>query len=124
MSFGLLSSLVLAAYFEVVRPTADLPVIGRSTVYGSATELVGVLGPAGICVLPGIRLANLPSKPARRSRFAGSTMWQAYYVAVGCPFCLTMLGDGVTGKKSTGAAGTDVEVVDVATVLLRAVAKG
>ena len=103
MSFGLLSSLVLAAYFEVVRPTADLPVIGRSTVYGSATELVGVLGPAGICVLPGIRLANLPSKPA---------------------FCLTMLGDGVTGKKSTGAAGTDVEVVDVATVLLRAVAKG
>ena len=36
-------------------------------------------------------------------------------VAVSCPFCLTMLGDGVTGKQ----ASDEVEVVDVATVLLR-----
>jgi Fe-S oxidoreductase len=42
-------------------------------------------------------------------------------VAVGCPFCLTMLGDGVTGKQASGEAREDVEVVDVATVLLRAV---
>jgi Fe-S oxidoreductase len=42
-------------------------------------------------------------------------------VAVSCPFCLTMLGDGVTGKKSAGAAPEDVEVMDVASVLLRAV---
>jgi Fe-S oxidoreductase len=42
-------------------------------------------------------------------------------VAVSCPFCLTMLGDGVTGKKATGAADDDVEVVYVATVLLRSV---
>jgi Fe-S oxidoreductase len=42
-------------------------------------------------------------------------------VAVSCPFCLTMLGDGVTGKKATGAADEDVEVVDVATVLLRSI---
>jgi Fe-S oxidoreductase len=40
-------------------------------------------------------------------------------IAVGCPFCYTMLGDGVTGKQSTGEAGENVEVVDVATVLLR-----
>src|SRR6266508_3829267 len=42
-------------------------------------------------------------------------------VAVSCPFCLTMLGDGVTGKKAMGEASTDVEVLDVASVLLRAV---
>jgi Fe-S oxidoreductase len=42
-------------------------------------------------------------------------------VAVGCPFCLTMLEDGVTGKKASGEAREEVEVVDVATVLLRAV---
>jgi Fe-S oxidoreductase len=42
-------------------------------------------------------------------------------VAVGCPFCSTMLGDGLTGKQSTGDAGADIEVVDVATVLLRSV---
>jgi Fe-S oxidoreductase len=42
-------------------------------------------------------------------------------IAVGCPFCFTMLGDGVTGKQSTGEAAGNVEVVDVATVLLRSV---
>ncbi len=42
-------------------------------------------------------------------------------VAAACPFCLTMLSDGVTAKKSTGEAADEVEVVDVATVLLRAV---
>ncbi|MGN9763994.1 (Fe-S)-binding protein [Micromonospora sp. SD12] len=38
-------------------------------------------------------------------------------VAVGCPFCSTMLNDGVNGK----GAGEEVEVVDVASVLLRSV---
>ncbi|MGC5018744.1 (Fe-S)-binding protein [Micromonospora sp. DT47] len=38
-------------------------------------------------------------------------------VAVGCPFCSTMLNDGVNGK----GAGEQVEVVDVASVLLRSV---
>ncbi|HEY2792414.1 MAG TPA: (Fe-S)-binding protein, partial [Micromonosporaceae bacterium] len=42
-------------------------------------------------------------------------------IAVGCPFCSTMIGDGLTSKKSTGEAGDEVEVLDVATVLLRAV---
>jgi Fe-S oxidoreductase len=42
-------------------------------------------------------------------------------VAAACPFCLTMLGDGLTEKRSTGEVGDDVEVVDVATVLLRSV---
>jgi Fe-S oxidoreductase len=42
-------------------------------------------------------------------------------VAAACPFCLTMLGDGLTEKKAAGQASDTVEVVDVATVLLRAV---
>jgi Fe-S oxidoreductase len=41
-------------------------------------------------------------------------------LAVGCPFCMTMLGDGVTGK----GADDRVEVVDVASVLLRSVRAG
>jgi Fe-S oxidoreductase len=42
-------------------------------------------------------------------------------VVAACPFCITMLGDGVTDKQSAGEAGEDVEVVDVAQVLLRSV---
>ena len=45
-------------------------------------------------------------------------------VAVSCPYCMTMLDDGVTGKKSVGEADENVEVVDVATVLLRSVKPG
>jgi Fe-S oxidoreductase len=44
-------------------------------------------------------------------------------IAAACPFCLTMLNDGVTQKKSAGEA-EGVEVVDVATVLLRAIKPG
>jgi Fe-S oxidoreductase len=45
----------------------------------------------------------------------------AQTIAVACPFCSIMLGDGVTEQQSAGRAGEQVEVVDVATVLLRAV---
>ncbi|MEH1012558.1 (Fe-S)-binding protein [Micromonospora sp. CPCC 206060] len=38
-------------------------------------------------------------------------------IAVGCPFCSTMLNDGVNGK----GVGEQVEVIDVASVLLRSV---
>jgi Fe-S oxidoreductase len=42
-------------------------------------------------------------------------------IAAACPFCLTMLNDGLTQQKAAGKADDQVEVVDVATVLLRAV---
>ncbi len=80
IAFLALSSLVLEAYFEVADPDHGLPLIGHWNVYGLVTEWIGVLGFVGILVLIGIRLRNLPSNPNRRSRFAGSTMWQAYYV--------------------------------------------
>ena len=38
-------------------------------------------------------------------------------IAVGCPFCYTMIGDGVTGKGEQD----NVEVIDVASVLLRSI---
>ncbi|AGZ38354.1 (Fe-S)-binding protein [Actinoplanes friuliensis] len=38
-------------------------------------------------------------------------------IAVGCPFCYTMIGDGVTGKGEQ----ENVEVIDVASVLLRSI---
>ncbi|GAB3148221.1 (Fe-S)-binding protein [Micromonospora sonneratiae] len=80
IGFIVLSTLVLEAYFEVVSPTAGLPLIGHWVVFGLVTEIIGVLGTVGILVLIGIRLANRPANPNRRSRFTGSTMWQGYFV--------------------------------------------
>ncbi len=42
-------------------------------------------------------------------------------VSTACPFCLVMLGDAVTTKKQDGSAREDVEVVDVAQLLMRSV---
>ncbi|MGI8949040.1 MAG: hypothetical protein ACR2FV_13930, partial [Ornithinimicrobium sp.] len=41
-------------------------------------------------------------------------------IAIGCPFCRVMLSDGLTQKQAEGASD-DVEVVDVAQMLLAAV---
>jgi Fe-S oxidoreductase len=45
----------------------------------------------------------------------------AEVVAIGCPFCLTMLSDGVTGKKAEGLAPESAEVLDVSQILLRSI---
>ncbi len=42
-------------------------------------------------------------------------------VSTACPFCLVMLGDGVTAKQQDGSARGDVEVVDVSQLMLRSV---
>ena len=45
-------------------------------------------------------------------------------IAVGCPFCKTMLTDGLTAKQSAGEAREEVEVLDVAQMLLASVKRG
>ncbi len=42
-------------------------------------------------------------------------------ISTGCPYCLVMLGDAVSAKKSSGEAAESLEVVDVAQILERAV---
>ncbi len=42
-------------------------------------------------------------------------------IAVGCPFCRVMLDDGLTAQQSRGEAREDVEVLDVAQMLLASV---
>jgi Fe-S oxidoreductase len=45
-------------------------------------------------------------------------------IATGCPFCKVMLSDGLTARKSEGLAAEQVEVVDVAQLLLSSVKRG
>ena len=42
-------------------------------------------------------------------------------IAVGCPFCRVMLSDGLTNQQSKGEAREEVEVLDVAQMLLASV---
>jgi Fe-S oxidoreductase len=42
-------------------------------------------------------------------------------ISTGCPYCLVMLGDAVSAKKSSGEAKETLEVVDVAQILERSV---
>ena len=42
-------------------------------------------------------------------------------IAVGCPFCRVMLSDGLTSEQADGHAREEVEVLDVAQMLLASV---
>jgi Fe-S oxidoreductase len=42
-------------------------------------------------------------------------------IAVGCPFCRVMLSDGLTSEQASGTAREEVEVLDVAQMLLASV---
>ncbi|MEU4420616.1 (Fe-S)-binding protein [Actinoplanes sp. NPDC024001] len=79
VSFVILSLLVLEAYFEVVDPNLGLPIIGHWVVFGLVTEWIGILGMIGILYLVFVRQRQKPGA-VKRSRFLGSTMWQAYFV--------------------------------------------
>ena len=43
-------------------------------------------------------------------------------ISTGCPYCLVMLGDAISAKKSSGEAKDTLEVVDVAQLLARSIA--
>ncbi len=100
VAFVTLTTLVLEAYFEVVSPTGELPVIGHWSGFGLASELIGLLGLLGIAVLIVIRLLNLPTR-RRWSRFAGSTFWQAYYVEYTI-LAVLVCGFLIRGVKAAG----------------------
>ncbi|MFB8777357.1 (Fe-S)-binding protein [Streptomyces broussonetiae] len=57
-----------------------LPVLGGWLLWEMYVEFITVMTTVGIAVLIAIRLLNLPSRAGRKSRFAGSTAWQAYFV--------------------------------------------
>ena len=96
-----------------------------------------------VASVPGVRLVEM-ERSAEKSfccGAGGARMWMeetlgtrvntnrtdealatgASKIAVGCPFCNVMLNDGTTARKQEGKASENVEVLDVATLLLRSV---
>jgi len=110
--------------------------LGRhNNVYAPPRELIGAL--------PGVTLTEMPRHGEKSfcCGAGGARMWMeeklgtrinlnrteealatgADRIAVGCPFCKVMISDGLTGKQADGSAREDVDVVDVAQMLLAAV---
>jgi Fe-S oxidoreductase len=55
------------------------------------------------------------------TRTAEAVATGADQIAVGCPFCRVMLSDGLTSQQANGKAREEVEVLDVAQLLLASV---
>lgn len=85
VSFPVLAVTLATGYVQVLDPSATLPVIGHLIPLEWAVELLAWTSLLGIVALIVLRLrirprASQPLDEQRRSRFFGSTHWQAYYV--------------------------------------------
>jgi len=113
--------------------------IGRhNQVYSPPRELLNVI--------PNAELKEMPRNSERSfcCGAGGARMWMeekvgerinlnrtteavetgADQIATGCPFCRVMLSDGLTAKQADGSAREEVEVLDVAQLLLASVRRG
>jgi Fe-S oxidoreductase len=94
VGFGFLSTTLATAYGQLFDPHFALPLVGHWVVFEFVTELISFTGLIGILVLMGIRQKNHPRRLARKSRFFGSSFWQAYYVEytiLGVMICIALL---------------------------------
>ncbi|KIQ62955.1 Fe-S oxidoreductase [Kitasatospora griseola] len=107
--FSLVLTLV-NAFGQLFDAEFALPIIGHWLIWNIFVELIGTLTTLGIAVLIVIRLLSLPSRSGRKSRFAGSIAWQAFYVEytiLGIGICIMMLRglegalEGVTSYDPT-----------------------
>ncbi len=105
IGFITLSSLVATAYGQLFVPTFALPVIGHWVVFEWWADIFSWLTLIGIVGLIVIRQRNHPRSLGRRSRFFGSTFWQAYFVEaviLGVVLCGLMLR-GLEYAHGTGS---------------------
>ncbi|MEU7163518.1 (Fe-S)-binding protein [Streptomyces morookaense] len=80
VGFLTLGLTIVNAYGQLFKADWTLPIIGTWLPYELYIEFIGTTTTLGILALIVIRLMNLPSRAGRKSRFAGSTAWQAYFV--------------------------------------------
>ncbi|WP_374967811.1 (Fe-S)-binding protein [Terrabacter sp. BE26] len=114
ISFGVLFFTLLGAFGQLFQPDFALPVIGHFPPYEWVTEFFAWTGLLGILALMVIRQKNhprsAPGEDGRRSRFFGSTFWQAYYVELtilGVTLCiLTLRGLEYALAAQRGATGS------------------
>ena len=113
--------------------------LGRhNNVYAPPRELIGALpgveykemersGMTSFCCGAGGARMWMEEKLGQRinvNRTKEAVATGADRIAIGCPFCRVMMTDGLTAEQSNGDAREEVEVVDVANMLLAAVRRG
>ncbi|HEY8459659.1 MAG TPA: heterodisulfide reductase-related iron-sulfur binding cluster [Blastocatellia bacterium] len=98
-------------------PRRLVQISSRSTVEMKQSREQGFCcgGGGGMSFIEEPRDKRVNQERARQALETGADI-----VAVGCPFCMTMLEDGVNARKGD----RDVKVMDVAELLLRSVATG
>src|SRR4051794_4317140 len=116
VGFGALFFTLVTAYGQIFDPTFALPLIGHWPGYEWAAEIIAWLTGLGILTLIVVRQVNHPRTRGRRSRFFGSTFWQAYYVeltilaVVVCVLALRgleyALAAATSGSTTTSAQGS------------------
>jgi Fe-S oxidoreductase len=110
--------------------------LGRhNQVYSPPRELLNVIPNAGLTEMPrnsersfccgagGARMW-MEEKIGERinlNRTTEAVETGADQIATGCPFCRVMLSDGLTAKQAEGSAREEVEVLDIAQMLLASV---
>ncbi len=79
-AFIFLSTAVMQGYIQLFKPEFAWPIVGHWYPYEWAAEALGLLSTIGIVYLIAVRQWNHPRRLDRKSRFFGSTFWQAYFV--------------------------------------------
>ena len=105
-AFLVLSAAVATGFVQLFNPDFALPIIGHFFIYEWVSEGLGLLGTIGIIALIIHRQRNHPRDKGRRSRFFGSTQWQAYFVEA---FVLVESGES-GGRESFFLCGVAGEV--------------
>jgi len=83
IAFGVLFFTLVTAYGQLVNPDFALPLIGHWPPFSYLIEILSWLMVVAILILISVRLTRRPNPDQpRKSRFFGSTMWQAYYVEI------------------------------------------
>lgn len=98
ISFGILFFTLVTAYGQIFNPDFTLPIIGTFAPWEWLTEFMAWTGFLGICWLIWNRRKNHPGRSAgkdgRKSRFFGSSFWQAYcveFTIFGVGLCIVSL---------------------------------
>jgi ferredoxin len=82
VAFFVLFLTLITAYGQLFNPEFALPIIGHFPPFNWLVEGLAWLMVISILFLIAVRLGNRPDEKGRKSRFYGSTMWQAYYVEI------------------------------------------